>query len=301
MIPRLDLLIADARSVSLNEDHDDDYGLSDSIFVAAANQANFEIQKYLVTENCEPFAEFEEIAVVADQEAYDVPSTIFADNLVYGIEFSPDGLPANYYPLKMAYWRGNAESGSPETYFLDGGKFYVDFVPPATGGKFRVRFEAQLERLDLRRGTIASRTIASQLITDIVLTSGTQDDDALSTCEYVCVVDRTGAILMRNVPIDSYDASTFTLTMSHTFEVGETAPVGAFIVAKPDCSTHSFLPNFMESFYTEFMKMRAYEAQSSIDLESAASPFVRMLAKLVDVYGLRVGKAGIPERREDCY
>ncbi len=300
-LERLDVLIKEARSFSLNSDYSDDSGIPQSFFISAAQNANVALNRAIVKEVPEVFADYIEINAVQDEDEYDQPTDIFAENMVYSIDYSADGNTASWYPLDKGAFREAQYSGEPEEYVLDNGKIFISPTPNSSSGIFRVRYEKRKDNLDIRRGKVESITGTLPSPLTIVLV----DDSWLSTelaepFEYVCINDAYGTILMRNVPIDSYDETTHTLTIVSGFESedGETLPVGSYVTIGKDTTTHPKYSYMCKDYFLTYMQLAAMDIHSSTDSIETNPKLREVKEEIAEIYRhLPSGKTGIPERR----
>ena len=307
MIERLDILIAEARELSLAREWGEAYGYSDEFFVTAARNAANRLQRFVIAEapDVEPFAAWYEWDCVADTESYAVPRDCFADNLIHAVQYSQDGSEQNYYDLEKAYRReAYYPNGWPDTYFVDGGRIYVAGVPRAAGGKYRCRYEKRIPLVDLVRGQVTSYAGALPNPTSILL----DDDDYLdstkleTTPEYVNVVDRRGTILMPNIEVDSWDTASRTLTIASGFAArsDDTLPAGAFLTTGWFASTHFLVDACCRDFFVQFMVKSVHALQSSTDILTSDKELNSILESIAEVYRVMPGgKSGIPEHRGD--
>lgn len=329
-IKRADLLIRRARVRSQQLEYDADYGIPQEFFIDSLNECNTEINKILVAESSEPFATYAEDDVVANQEAYALPTDIFSSNMVYSIEFSPDGQTANYYTLDLMYRREPTISGYPEQYFVDNGNYYLFPVPASTGGKLRVRYEKRLDRLDIPRGlivdvpTIGDSSISLQLNTAAPFplpdSAAFIPDDIW---EAVCIVDNIGTMRYRNCrqPLYPWTATTsFYDTASDILyvqppsgenpgdvqtEIQDIVSNGdyqLYVVAGLDSTCFSPLPDHFESIFVSWMLNDVQLHLSSMDLSATKEKFYEQIVKAAEIFAqLPAGKKPIPEHRRDWY
>lgn len=297
-IPRVDLLIKDSRIASLSKDYGETYGIGQDFFIVALNKANLLIHTHIVTELPEAFVAYEDYTISGATESVTQPDDIFVTNYVYEARFKEAGQTYFNDPLEPLSYRGIGSTGAPDGFFLDAGRIYLDPIP--SSGTLRVRYEQRINRLDYRRGQITSYAGTATNPTSIVL----DDDDFLDsaaftarTPEYVCVVDYAGTFNMKNIPIDSYDSSTRTLTIHSGFtsEAGETIPVGSFITFGANATTHSTLPDVAELFYIQFIQDEVNALLSSDDEKGSTAKQQYYLGKISEAFSLLpVTQRGIP-------
>jgi hypothetical protein len=294
-IPRVDLLIKDSRIASLSKDYGETYGIGQDFFVVALNKANLVLQTHMIAELSEAFVTYKEYDITESSEYVEQPDNIFAPNYIYEVRYKAAGSDCYDEPLEAVGERGDEQAGAPEAFFLDEGRIYLDPVP--SSGTLRVRYEKRIERLDYRRGRIASTTGTLPSLETITL----EDDEYLDTVtlatanlqlgvlEYVCVVDYRGTILMRNIPIEgTYDIDNRTLTVVSGFEAedDETIPDGAYITFGADATTHSSLPDIAELFFIQFIQDEVNDLLSSDDRGSSNAKQSYYLAKISEIYSL---------------
>lgn len=302
-IPRTDKLLLNSRILSLQKDFGDEYGIATDFFLVALNQAQLKIQTFLVTQMSEPFSDYYEVACDGS-ESYAQPTNIFAHNMIYDVWYSSDGIYWSEQPLQRKYDRGNTyvgSTGEPEEFMIDGGRVYLDTRPST--GSIRMRFESRINRLDIRRGTVENKNITGgELLTITLEDDSNLDNDAIGAAEYVCVVDRYGTILARNIPVASYDSSSLVITVESGFELDadETVDVGAYVVVGADTSTHSTLPDIAEAYYLDYCENAVHELVSSTDADKSNPKLKEYLAQIGELYQqMPSGRMAIPERRGD--
>jgi len=303
-LPRIDILIKKARRLSGEEDYNEtDYGIPTSFFIEALNDASDLIHLHLVNEKCEPFAAYDDTTISAETESIAVPTDIFSTNLVYSVWYSSDGTSFGD-PLEMMYEREpSLTAGYPERYFVDGGRIYFD--RKVSSGTYRVRYERSIDKLDVRRAIVSSSTgtlpaLATITIdiTDTLYYDSEQWTDTL-LAEYITLNDRDGNILMRDIPVESYDSSTGVITIdTFTAQSGETVPAGSFVLFGPSSTTHSKLPRAAEMYFKEYLKSLAYEERSQDDVKLSNARLSTFLEQIAEVYSsLPSGFATVPMRR----
>ena len=296
-------LIKRARSLSQNEDFDEDYGIDDEPFIIALNDAQLEVHTMIVDEDISAFVAWEEIPTVANQETYDVPEDALVENLVYSVEFSPSGNERDYYSLEDGSYRKPNLKGHPQEYLIDGGKIYIWPIWSGSLGKLRVKFEKILDTLDKRRGKVFSLTTDSDPLKPltIVLEEGA-DDQALENAEVICINSRTGVVKMRNIPVASYDAEDREITVSAGFTADSNSSAiapGDYVTIGEDTTTHCKLKNICAPYLYNAAAYDAFRFKSSTDSEEQDGKLRRLMNAIVRVYSrLPGGKTAVPETRE---
>jgi hypothetical protein len=162
-IKRTDLLVKDARRMSLNTDFGDTYGIDDEPFIISLNHYQNEIQLAIVEEECSAFVAYKEIDITAATESYPVPS-----DASFTISYTESNTPLlETLKTTLSSTTGCVAAtisvGEPDAYVIEGGRIYLDGVRSSAQGKLRVRYEKGLDKLDKRRGTIVSRSISGDV------------------------------------------------------------------------------------------------------------------------------------------
>lgn len=294
----------EARIAALETDYDDEeeHGLSDDFILGALKDSSNLIHLYLVNEKKEPFAAYKDIDV-ANVESVAVPTNIFSDNLIYQVWFSANGLAGTFnIELESMYQRYNPLlSGTPEYYMVDGGYIYLDRKP--TSGYIRTRYERLIDEPDLRRGQVLSTTGTLPALTTITIdTTETvfyKESYWATTPEYISINDRDGNVLMRNIPVESYDSSTGVITLdTFSADTGETCPAESWVCFGGNSTTHIKLPSISKTFFKEYVKTIAFEGRSEDDIATSNPRMATFLEQIAEVYAqLPSGFNGIPTRR----
>jgi hypothetical protein len=285
---RVDLLVKEVLRMTENEDAQEaDSGITKSEVVQYLNEAQDRIQSIISNADKKAFAKEGFISIVADQEAYDLPSDIALGARIITIE-NKIGTGSNDYLLineNTITDRRTAQAsfGSvfPRFYYIRrADQILLNPIPSSaeTNG-LRITYEQRLPDLDIRRGKIESRTITATSLTDFTIylsSSGLEKDDInstdglaiLSSVDYVSIVDRDGATLMDKIPIDKYDSATGKVTVSSgfLFESGQTAPVDAYVVAGKTATTHSQLEDVAERFLINYAVMEILRRDTALEL-----------------------------------
>ena len=301
-INRTDILVRKARIASGNSDYDDSYGIDDEPFIQSLCDAQIELQAAIVDEEACAFVAYKELQIVANQESYDVPADAFVDNLVYGVQYSRSGLAKDYCDLEDGGYRESTYAGLPDAYVVDAGQIHLTGVPPGNTGSLRIRYEKGLDKLDKRRGTVTGTTIGASYRYPLTIVLDADSDSAsLELAEYVCVNDKFGTVKMRNIPIASWDASTYTINVDSSFvaESEETAvAAGDFITIGEDTTTHSKLLYICEPYLINAASLDSMRLHSSTDSTEQSEKLARFMKRIINTYQkIPGGKQQIIERR----
>jgi hypothetical protein len=298
-LPRSDLLIKQARTVSGETDYSDgDYGIDTSFFLEALQDAHDYIHLKIINEKGEAFAVTSDEIEVSNLSSIPLPSDILMPHLVYNVEYSQAS--GGYFEnLDYAYTKESRPlNGRLTEYALENGRIYFDRI--ATSGVVKVRYEQACDRLELRRGKITATNAVSggSITVDITETVFYKDSDWTNLPEYISVNDRDGNVLMRNIPIVSFDTATGIIVLdTFTPLVTETAPVGAWVVFGQRSTTHSKLPTIALPFFKEYLKTISFEGRSADDISTSNPRMREFLADIIEVYAQKPAGFARVQRR----
>ncbi len=300
MLKRVDFLLQDARVLASATDFGTNYGIQNDFLLIQLTNAKYELQKAITATQAECFAGYKEYTC-AGATSYSMPSDAFANNLLYMVEYSPTGLSTDYYELDLNYVRPPGKSGTPSYYMLDADIIYPDYAP--SSGKLRLRYEKTLYNLDIRRGVVSTYVAVGDNIQSITLYDAgnpVPDDTKLAAAEYVCISDRNGNMTIRNVPVDSYDATykRITVVSGWLADTGWSMPSPAYVTCGADTITHPQGPLMFEQYYVEYMRWEIEKSRGSMDAEDANKKLDSILASIVEIYDhLPAGRTLVPEIR----
>lgn len=278
-------LVRRVRERSDNLDYGSEAGISDEQIVDYINDGLAKLQSHIAEQHSEAFGTSTTLTLTALQEAYDLPDDMLEGAGLLLVEHKFD---SNYYrklnKVSMAE-RSDGSNFDPRSYIRKGRKIYLRPIPSrGSDDELRIEYVRRWDRMGVRRGTISSIVSSSGTVTQINVNTkiyNTGDDfrdgdlkkadiDAVFGCDYVCIVDRDGNILARNVPIDVDSSGAIGVTQmqlvvpSHVLAAGETIPNGAYLVCEKDTSTHQLeLDRTMERFLIEFSVWRVKSQDAS--------------------------------------
>jgi hypothetical protein len=111
------------------------------------------------------------------------------------------------------------------------------------------------------------------------LTAENEDDLENGWVDYVCVVDSTGEILVRDVEVNSYDPDTRVLNCSEgeLFEMEDN-----FIVFGKYATTHSQLPDVCERYLADYMALRIQMRDSSTESADTSPVLMAIEQEILD-------------------
>lgn len=296
---RADRLITHIRAVTENETENSTTDISDEEILQYVSEAQDRIQAKILEQHPRVFIKEKTIAGVASQEEYSLPSDCYLAGRVLCVEYTDNAAAASpvYYKLKPGTERSRQShlTGVPTTYIRrdkmndTGGSFLASPAPSSSSGQFRVTYVQKMDRMDIRRGIISAVTLTGSAITALTLdTSGSPpiDTEIVDNHDYLCVVDAVGTVKMRNVRFDSINTTTGVVTVNSgfTYESGETAAIGNYVVAGENASTHSKLPDSLERYLIAAAALKIFKRDSSGDSAEQTAELVAMEKEIVDSY-----------------
>lgn len=288
---RLEILIAKARSRSLNKQYSATVGIPQEDFVDFANDAQDRLFSEAVKTHPKYFTRTIEIQAVSGQEAYSVPVDHFIGR-IENLEFSPTGQERDYYKLdsRRLSERYSHPVGYPSAYIRLGSEFLAQ-PPPASGnGTFRLTYTLGRPRVEIRRAQVLSVTDTAGVISALNLKIAGENavltldpSDEFSDYHYLTIVDRDGNVKARGLEYDSINPATgvVTLTGTHTLESGEAIAVDDFVVIGADSCNLPQLPDEAERYLIEYMVYRALKRDGNSDSESIEQTSEKMLLDII--------------------
>lgn len=302
MISRVDILLNKGREVGLAKTFSDTSGIQTAFLLEQLNQAEDNLQTSIVNELTKAFVAFKEVSCSSTAQIA-VPSDIFAQGYVHGVEYSASGSAADYQALEILHERDLETEGTPYYYLVLGDYIYLDRAP--TAGKVRIQYEKTLDNFDVRRAQVSGFSPGVGSPTSIIIDDGSTymtPDDLISTgtYEYICLNDRLGNVVMRNIPISSYDSTTRTFSVESGFviDTGETIAIGNYVTIGHNTTTHPKGPDCFEQYYVEYLRWEVLKIRSSLDSTESNQKLKDILASIIETYhNLPMGVNPVPETR----
>lgn len=255
---RLELLINDVR---FNTDNVKTSRYPSIRLMKFFNDAQREIQSMIVTndEVGKHFIGDDTIDTVTDQEAYDLPSDIFASSYVLSVGYSLDQSQSPHYtPLDQI---SDKERGTRLGYVLRNSQLLMSPIPAtAMTDGLRVDYVRKLYTLSIRIGSIASY-ISS---TSITLAVGFSTETITDYEDYVTVVDSNGVIKQSGIRLTSYAAGVVGTSTALTG-----IAVGDYVVLGRVASSHSELPDICEGVLTAMVEKAIQRVDASTEFNWA--------------------------------
>lgn len=239
MIRRVDQIVSRVRAWTENEDASAGAGIPSDDFVDALSDGQEMLQGAILRSNpdCRWFDVVYDVALVAGQKEYSIPTRAFYANAVRKVEFSETGREDDFVPLDPVglHQLSNLSTWPPACYSLTGRSVVLDPPPDVAQGTLRITYVARVPRLARPIGLISSFSSPSLILTS---ESTFLDATALSNSVpgYFSIIRRLdGAGISYSMTATAYDSGTRTLTVSAgpTYETGFVAAdlVGAMLVA----------------------------------------------------------------------
>lgn len=286
---RVDQLIAEVREETESTEFTSETGIQDSTILLAFNHAQDRIMSLIQQTKPNLFQKEKVIDAVAGQETYSLPADVFATHMLEKVEYSVTGRDEDYYTLDFGYLREriNRVPGTPAFYIRRSSELLLQ-PKPQQAGKIRVTYIRTIPKVDARRAKVLSVTLTADSISSLTLdpTALTSDNaQAITDAEYICVVSKDGVIKMKAIPVADLNSSNGDVTVdTFTFESGETIEVGDWIVTGKFSTTHSELPDIAERYLIEFGKWRVHKRDSSNDSGEADAERKEMEADIMATY-----------------
>jgi len=293
-------LIDQIRNQTENEDFSDFVGIKDSEFIQYLNDAQYNLQSAIVHQHPRVFMSEEIIQAYSGVESYALPSDCFLGNKVHTVEYSPTGAEDDYYVLEQDNLKRRARgaSGYPGRYIRIDGKIMLTPAPQGSG-KIRVSYVRRLRELDIKRAVVAQKELEGNLVTTaadsqaewtIELNNSGEletDTSSLSEHDFICIVDKEGNSIMKNIPIKSVNSELITCE-PHTPGASETnsIPAGSYIVGGKDTTTHSELSIETERYLISYVAWKILKRDSSVDSQEAFQELSLMQQEIVKSYAV---------------
>lgn len=284
-------LIAEVRRDTRNEDvptDETEIGIVTNDFLRYINFAQEKCQAVAISAKSTKFQTEKEISLVAGQIQYSIPDRVYLDEHILNVELSSSGLARDYTEIREeSLSKRDDTPGYPTFYIRRGSSILLCPAYNASGGKARVTYDRAVDSLDLRRGVITARTISSGQLTSLTLSTSSDDVDALSSAQYLCVNDAFGNVTMYNIPMSNYDSSTGVVNISggaFTFQSGEVADVGTYVTVGQYTTTHCKLNSLCERYLAQYAEYKIFRRDSSSDANAAKEDMRETLKEIMQSY-----------------
>lgn len=252
----IDSLITESRTDTNNTDFSSTSGINTEDFVRYLNFGQERLQSLILQQNPLTFQKEIVINVVAGQREYVIPDNVFMGERIVNVEYTSTGDDRNYFKITELglSFRTNYPSNYASHYIRRNGAIILQPEPLTSQAKLRVTYERQLDKLDLRRGTISAVSLAGSVVSSITVNIATVSTDSsglLTKAEYICINNKNGGVLAYGIPINGYNVATGAITIdggSFTLQSGESIPVGSYVTVGQYSTTHSKLKDICERY-----------------------------------------------------
>jgi len=288
---RLDQLIAEVRAQTKNEEYGTNRGIQQNEMVRYMRDAQARIENLIKQQHPNVVVREAFIDSISGQEEYTIPTDAYASSNIIRVEYSITGNVRDYYPLDL---RSLAQRctvpGDPEFYIPRSSKILINPIPyNSVSSGIRLNYQYRLPSLDIRRGTVSGSVIniVTRRVTSITFANDSNlDNTGLADADYVCVVDRYGNFLMRDLICSSYNSGTRTLSIdaAFTYAIGETLPNGSYVTIGKYTTTHSQLDDICERYLNAYTAWKVLKRDSNVDSSDQQVELQAMEQEIVDCY-----------------
>jgi hypothetical protein len=292
----IDYLISDARESTENEEYDDVIGLSEEEIVKFINQGLNRLHSKIVAQHPQVFVETYETSIVANQEAYSIPShKAYLKNKVSQVDYRSSST-YDYHPLDPTVLRNrstiDSSNGYPCKYIRRGGEILLIPIPSTSQGNLRLTYVPKAKQLDKRRGIITAVTTLSSAITNLEIDyiNGTSvDNAALRKNTRFSVVDKYGNIKMENILLSQITASgtydsTLEVDASFTYESTESIAIGDYVIPGAYSTSHFDLGPEVERYLQLYTEVKILKRDSSGDSQEAFQELALIENDIIESY-----------------
>lgn len=287
-------LIRQRAKVLIPNEINPETGLPRDLILSFMTDADLALQG-LIMDNCPNqtiFHKQHEFNIIANQRNYDLPADVFATGDIDRVEYTWDG-SAKYYkticPLEPSNFE-NYPNYRVEGYQIVGNEIWIDPMPQTSQGRIRITYNKQTEKLDVRRGTIASATNDGTYYLTITLADDDILDDAqFANYEYICVNNKHGDEVHYNIEYSSYDSTTrvFTLPAATVLMATGTIVAGQFVTLDKYSTTHSRFPRFCDEYRKLYSVIRILEVNSNVDVQALTGSLDSLEERIVSAFQRR--------------
>lgn len=317
---RCEHLIRRVRQRSDNLDYGTEAGISDEQIVDYLNEGLEKLQSRIAEQHSEAFGTSTTIRLVSGKEEYALPDDMLEGAGLLLVEHKFD---TQYYRKLNKVSMAERSDGSffdPRSYVRKGRSIYLRPIPTrGSDDELRIEYVRRWDRIGVRRGAVASIRERNELLEEIVIEGKNystgdsfRDEDlkladynAVRECDHICLVDRDGNYIHKNIAIDS-DAITsgqndsLVLPILNTDIIDTTDFVGKYVVCEKDTSTHQMeLDRTVERFLIHFAVWRCSANDASSESYDDVNYLKSILKDILMAYAvLDESVQYIPELKE---
>lgn len=279
-------LISQVRKQTENEDVTDFTGIQDSEFLQYLNDAQHNLQALITQKHPNVFVREKIYDISANQDTYEVPSDCYLGNKILNVEFSSTGEDRDYYPLAQDSIknRNTSYAASPYKYIRLDGNIILN-PKPQSSGKLKVTYIYVIDELDLRRGQVSASPTSSSTGPWTISLSAT-DMSSLEDHDYVCIVDKKGKMIARNLELNSVTPTSISVAAYTPGLYDSAIQNGNYVVGGKNTSTHGSFDSSVERYLIAYCAWKILKRDSSLDSGEAIQELNRMAREIVDSYAL---------------
>lgn len=280
---RLEEMITDARAQAYSEDFSLTEGWDDNVVARLFNLGLNQLY-HAITQITNP-ANVEEVSidVVSGTQSYDIPLDVFMAIRLMDVRFQWGTQAYDFVTLRQGdiQDRFDYPINIPDYYCIRDGKILLSPTPNTTkSDALIINYQKRMRSVDVRRGLLASKTDTPVTIT-LSFTATSQKDANMQTnaesvldkIDYICLVDRDGAPIVSQIPVNNYNTSTQVVTAETTYsfpadeltalDAAIAAGTAIYVVSGIYASSHSELDSQSEDYLIEYVISRLLRLQSN--------------------------------------
>jgi len=286
---RVENLIERIRRETENEEFTPNTGISDEEIVDFLRDAQSDLQSAIARQHQDVFIAEKKMDVVYSQEAYDLPEDILLQNRISKVWYSSSGDPRRNKRLRPSNLTERIfdRASTPAMYIRRNRQLLLNPIPTKNVVQgLTINYVKKLPDLDKRRAKIATVTLDTNTITSLFLdiTAELEREELLKE-DHLCIVSKSGDQKMRRIPFTDIDPNTGEVILeAFTFEDGETAAAGDYIVSGYDAYNLSDLPDTCERYLVSYGKLQMFKRDSSYDSQEATSELMSMRDEIVEIF-----------------
>lgn len=202
-----------------------------------------------------PFQKEVIISVSGGVSNYFTKGLLLHNLKVIDVQFKAES-SQKFLDLEKSTIREIGKAGAPKyQWALQNGDIVVEVPESVVISELKIIYENKPLALAQRAGIIISGSGKDGQLLAMNINYMTNFSDANFNADidrYVCVVDKDGKLLMRNIPYKNISSGVFALD-AFAYETGETADIGDYVVIGKDSSTHTSLGSEFEVYLVYFV------------------------------------------------
>lgn len=284
-------LIDQVRKQTENEEFGEYTGILDSEFIQYFNDAQHNLQAIITHQYPNVFVKSTFIPVTSGIDTYDIPSDCYLNNKLLNLEYSYTGKEEDFYvlPQESLKKRITDVDGNPVGYIRMSGKIILN-PKPMYDGLIRLHYIQRVRELDLRRAQVKDVTAqpnsASQISINLDIDSMITDTTSLQEHEYVCIVDKLGNSVAKNLPLEGVSISQLNIGTHVLSSEDIDIQPGHYVVGGMDTSTHGDFDRSVERYLIAYCAWKILKRDSSVDSTEAAQELQVMASEIVKSYAV---------------